>query len=221
MATTKKNTTTAKGSLFAKAAKTATPKTTKAKEEKVRLTLSKEFFSKIEKYETLQNNLKRDKAEADMISDEIKEAGKVEWAKLYKKLGKNPDSVMLESKKGLDTAQAMFCPSDKYITITAERADTLMETYGEDIVETKTTFAFDAAMIEKYGEVISRLIEDSDEIAEADKEKIIKATTTYSIAKGSVDKLDTFAEETGFEIVEVFDEIKPIVSLKVAEVIKG
>jgi hypothetical protein len=38
-------------------------------------------------------------------------------------------------------------------------------------------------MIEKYGEVLSRMIEECAEIAERDREKIIKAVTSYSVAK--------------------------------------
>jgi hypothetical protein len=42
-------------------------------------------------------------------------------------------------------------------------------------------------MIEKYGEVLSRMIEECAEIAERDREKIIKAVTSYSVAKGTID----------------------------------
>ena len=47
----------------------------------------------------------------------------------------------------------------------------LKETYGAEIVEEETTFSFDSTMIEKYGEVLSRLIEECGDIAEKDKEK--------------------------------------------------
>jgi hypothetical protein len=73
-----------------------------------------------------------------MISDELRDLGKTE-CKIIKKNGKNPGSVMLEYiKENDDTAQLMFVPTDKYITITASRAEE-QEAYGEDIVEEKTT----------------------------------------------------------------------------------
>jgi hypothetical protein len=115
-----------------------------------------------------------------------------------------------------DTAQFMFIPMDKYITITSDRAEELQETFGEEIVEEETTFSFDSAMIEKYGEILSRLIEESDEIKDADKEKIIKATTKYSVAKGTIDKFSTYGD-----VVEVMEAVKPVVSLKNVEIIKG
>jgi hypothetical protein len=204
--------------LFAKAKKVAPAKTSKAKDEKVRITIEDEaFFTKIEKLEQLQDTMKVAKAKADMISDELRDLGKTEWAKLYDSTGKNPGSVMLEHVNASDdVAQLMFVPSDKYITISPERAEELQETYGEEIVEEETTFSFDSTMIEKYGEILSRLIEESDEIKESDKEKIIKAVTKYSVAKGTIDKFSTFGD-----VNEVMEDVKPVVSLKNVEIIKG
>jgi len=203
--------------LFAKAKKSAPAKTTKAKDEKVRIAIEDTtFFDKIEKLEVLQDQMKVAKAKADMISDELRDLGKSEWAKLYDQTGKNPGSVMLEQANAEDVAQLMFIPTDKYITITPERAEELQETYGAEIVEEETTFSFDSAMIEKYGEILSRLIEESDEIKDADKEKIIKATTKYSVAKGTIDKFATYGD-----VNEVMDAVKPVVALKNVEIIKG
>ena len=204
--------------LFAKAAKSAPVKTTKAKDEKVRIKIEDpNFFDKIEKLEQLQDTMKVAKAKADMISDELRDLGKTEWAKLYDKTGKNPGSVMLEHVNVTDdVAQLMFVPSDKYITINADRADELREAFGEEIVEEETTFGFDSTMIEKYGEVLSRLIEECGDIAEKDKEKIITATTKFSVAKGTIDKFTTYGD-----VNEVMEAVKPVVSLKNVEIIKG
>ena len=204
-------------SLFAKAKKAAPAKPTKAKDEKVRLVVEDPtFFSKVEKLEALNDQMKAAKAKADMISDELRDVAKTEWLNQYERTNKNPESVMICQSQDDDTAQFMFIPMDKYITITAERAEELQETFGEEIVEEETTFSFDSAMIEKYGEILSRLIEESDEIKDADKEKIIKATTKYSVAKGTIDKFSTYGD-----VVEVMEAVKPVVSLKNVEIIKG
>lgn len=203
--------------LFNKAKKSATPKTTKKEDKKTRITVEDvTFFEKIQTLEMLNDRMKSDKAKADMISDEVREVSKSEWSKLYDKVGKNPGSVMVEAKSGIDTAQVMFIPQDKYISINEEKAEFLIEEFGEEIVEEETTFSFDNAMIEKYGEVLSRLIEESDEIAEADKEKIIKATTKYTVAKGTIDSLTKYGK-----VNEVMEVVKPVVMLKGPEVIKG
>lgn len=203
--------------LFNKARKAA-PKTTKAKAEKVRISVEDpSFFDKVQKLEQLQDQMKSAKAKADMISDELKDLGKDKWADLYVETGKNPGSVMLEQVNDLDdTAQFMFVPTDKYITIREERADELRETYGDDIVEEETTFSFDSKMIEKYGEVLSELIMNSDDIAEADKEKIITATTKFSVAKGTIDNFNKYGD-----VKEVMEAVRPVVALKNVEVING
>ena len=202
--------------LFSKAKSTA-PKTSAKKDEKVRINLNDlDFFNKISTLETIQERMKSDKAQADMIADEIKDLSKEEWVRLYEKTGKNPGSIFVESVQDGQTAQVMFVPSDKYITVTADRADSLIEKYGQDIVEEKTTFSFDNDMIEKYGEILSSMIMNSDEISEDDKERIIKTTTTFSVAKGTIDKMKFFGP-----INEVMDEIKPVISLKNVEVVNG
>ena len=171
--------------LFSKAKKAAPAKKVSAKDKKVRIVVEDpDFFEKVEKLEELQGTLKTAKAKADLISDELKDLAKDKWADLYEETNKNPESVMIvQDNEDGDTAQFMFVPTDKYITINEDRAEELKDTYGDEIVEEKTTFSFDETMIEKYGEVLSELIENSDEIEDKDKEKIIKATTSYSVAK--------------------------------------
>ena len=71
-------------------------------------------------------------------------------------------------------------------------------------------------MVEKYGELLSRLIEESDEIDENDKEKIIKAVTKYSVAKGTIDQLKNLGN-----VSEIMEAVKPVVMLKTPEVIRG
>lgn len=203
--------------LFAKAKKTAPAKTTKAKDSKVRLTVEDaNFFANVQKLEELNDQMKAAKAKADMISDEIRDVAKEAWMEQYDKTGKNPESVMICQENGEDVAQLMFVPSDKYITINEARAEELREMYDEEIVTEETTFGFDAAMIEKYGEILSRLIEESDEIDEKDKEKIITAKTTYSVAKGTIDNFTKYGD-----VREVMEAVKPVVSLKNVEIIKG
>lgn len=204
--------------LFKKAATKATTTTKSTKDEKVRIKIEdSSFFDKIQKLEVLNDQIKIAKAKSDMISDELRDVAKSEWAKLYDKTGKNPGSVMLEHVNANDdTAQLMFIPQDKYITVNAERAEELRETYGDDIVTEETTFGFDASMIEKYGEILSRLIEESDEISARDKEKIITAKTSFTVAKGTIDKLDKYGDVTS-----VMEAVKPVVMLKNIEVVKG
>ena len=200
-------------SLFKKA-KTKQKKETTKNNEKIRVNIDPSNFNKIKKLEELNNNLKRDKAKADLIASELKEIGKDEWVNLIKESKKNPGSFMLVSQNGVETAQVMFLPNDKYIKIDEERAEELSEEYGESIVTEDTSFGFNPSMLEKYGEVISELIENCPDIPEADKEKIIVAKTRWSIAKGTVDTLPTYKD-----VESVITDIQPICALKGPEVI--
>lgn len=177
---------------------------------------SLEFFDKVATLEQLQKNIKRDKVNADVVADQIKDTGKIEWTKIFENSGVNPGSIIVESTKDGKTARVMIAPSDKYLTIDKVRADELTEKYGEDVISEDTTFMLDTEMINKYGEVISGLIENCEEIEDEDREKIIKAVVKYSIKKGTIDKLKQFGN-----VSDVMEQVNPIVAMRDVEVING
>ncbi len=132
----------AKTNLFSKAKKEAVAKAPAA-DSKVRINVNDaSFFDKISKLEKLNDQMKSDKAKADMISDEVRDVARNEWAKLYEKTGKNPESVMIESRVNDDVAQVMFIVQDKYISVDSEKVESLVEEYGDSIVTEATTFSF-------------------------------------------------------------------------------
>ena len=209
-------------SLFKKAKEGAPEKKVNPKLQKLRVRVEEEgFFDKVKRQAWLLEQLKMIKAESDLLADVIKEAGIDEWSKVYEKSGVNPESIMVEAKDGEDTGQFMLLVSDKYIIINQERADYLKETYGEDIVSSKDTYEFDPEMVEKHGETISDLIMGCDAIPAQDKEKIIKATVTNSVAKGTVDKLKIYADKAGCTVGEMVSVVKPVVSAKNVEYIQA
>lgn len=204
--------------IFSRAKRSAPEKTVKTTNEKVKIQIDEsDFFEDVSKLSTLQEEMKRDKAAADIISDKLKNLAKDKWCELYELTGKNPGTITLEGfNDNDDSAEFMFVPSDKYLTIDNKKADELRETYNKDIVSEITTFTFDNEMIDKYGEVLSRLIEESNEIDADDKEKIIKAVTTYSITKGTIDIFPEYGK-----INEMMNVTKPVVSIRNIEVIKA
>jgi len=209
-------------SLFAKAKQAAPEKKVDPKKAKPRVTVNiTGFFDKLKRQAFLKAEIKSYEAESELLDGEIKEIGKAEWSKLYESDGVNPESIMVEAKENNDTAQYMLLVADKYIIINQERADFLKETYGEEIVTTSDKFEFDPKMVEKYGQVISDLIENSNLIAEADKEKIIKATVTNTIAKGTIDKLKIYADKSESTVADMVDIVKPVVSTKNVEYIQA
>ena len=211
-------------SIFKKAKEQAEPKKGKASDEKVRINIENygeagEMFDKISELQDLQKQIKIKQTKADLISDEIKVIGREEWAKLFAKKGDNPGSVMLECVDGLNTAQCMFVPSDKFAgKIDEARSKDLQEKFGEEIVEEKTTYKFNSVMLEKYADIISDLISNSTEISDRDKDDIIEAEVVYSVKKGTLDKLNRIVP-TDSSIKEVMDILNPVVMLRDVEVI--
>ena len=202
--------------LFAGAKKKQPKKAVKATNDKLRIEVDAKYFDKIKEVQKLEATLKAAKAKSEILKDELKEIGKEKWIEnMEENDGANPGSFMLVVESGDETAQVMFLPTDKYIKIDADRAEELIEEYDEDIVTENTTYKFNATQLQKYGSVISGLISESEDIKESDKSKIIEADTAFTVAKGTVNKMKKFGD-----IETIVEEIRPIVMLKGAEVIK-
>ena len=203
--------------LFSKARAKASTTTSKAKDEKIRVEVDNVgFFDMVKEYEQLNDTLKSAQAKADMIHGQLKDIGKEQWIKLYSDTRRNPGSFFVEQRIMDETAHFMFIPTDKYLTVSESRAEELRDLYGEDIVTEETTFEFDSTMIEKYGDVLARLIEECDEIDERDKEKIVKAKVKIGVTKGTIDKMDKYGD-----VEMVVEDVKPVITLKNIEVVKG
>ncbi|CAG7580457.1 MAG: hypothetical protein SLAVMIC_00425 [uncultured marine phage] len=173
-----------------------------------------ELFEMLEEMAEIQKRKKALEAKFGMIADEVKQAGKEEFSKLFEDKGVNPGSFMLEAEnEDGKIAQVMFIAQDKYIKINATQSEELKTEFGEDIVTEDTQYGFSKPMLEKYGQEISEAIMNSD-IPDKDKGKIITASTAYSVAKGTINKLNDYGN------VEVLvEKVKPVVMLKGAEVI--
>jgi len=151
-------------------------------------------------------------AEATILAGEVKERSIKEFTKLYENNGKYPGSFLLKSSgfKGQSDASLMFIPTDKYIKIDEARYNELTEEFGPDIAEEKTVYTMDATLIEQYGELLSEAIQKIKGIPDADKKKLISATTSYNIKKGTISDLTKFPATVG----EMLEEIKPVYQMK-------
>lgn len=152
-------------------------------------------------------------AESAVLGSQVKERSIKEYQVLYEKELKNPGSFLIKADvPGQKPASLMFITADRYITINEERANELRAKYGKIIVEEKTTYNMDTDLVEKYGEVISGLIEKCKSIPDADKEKLISATVKFNVTKGTIADLKT--KYTSHPINEVLEDIKPVYQMK-------
>ena len=185
--------------LFTATTKVATPKKTDKK-----VINAPELDDKIRRYNELKQSIEAATGELKMIEGDIKLRGKELFLKEYLKEKRTPDNFKIQDETG---STCMFILMDKYTTVDENKAEVLRNfdgLLGENVV-----FKFNPELVEKYGEVLSNLIVSSPDIEEADKGQLISGERTYSVAKGSIDRLLQFANPE-----QVLDLINPICSLK-------
>ena len=200
-------------SLFKKAKEKGSEKAEKGTAKEIVVIPDSIFHLNLSRLAELNTKIDEMSAEAAALAGSVKEKCISAFSKLYNDTAKYPGSFIIRSTapKGKNiTASLMFIPTDKYIKIGKERFEELASLFGADIVEETTTYTMDAELIDKYGDTISELIEKCKAIPQADKEKLIKATTAYSVKKGTITKLP----ELPGTISELLEEIKPVYQLK-------
>ena len=202
MADTKKN-------IFGKA-KAKAPVTKKDDKIVVRVD-GKEFAEKLAKFATLKSEIEQLETELAMSQEFVKTACISEFSKLYSEKKVNVGSFNVEAEDG---STVMFLPTKKYIKIDEAQANVLKETYGEGIVEETTTYAFNTDVLTRNMDVISKMIEDSTEISDKDKENLIEAKTAIAVEKDALDKVYTFAKESGNEVSDVITDLQPVFMMK-------
>lgn len=192
--------------LFDKSKATATVK--KAEKHEI-LTISKEFEKSLERMAAIDAKMAELKAEKDILDLDVREAAKGGMINLYNQKKAFPGTLKIIA----GTRSFLFITSDKYITIDEDGAKELIKKYGKEIITENTVFTLDSKLVEKYSQVLSDLIMNSKKILAEDKEELIKSTTTWSIAKGTIEKLrnTTFAK---FNLNKVIEDIRPIFSVK-------
>jgi hypothetical protein len=191
-------TTTSAVNLFATKVK-ETKKTTDKKTVKI-----EKLSSKVKRFLELKADIDNSTAEMKMLEGDIKEAGRETFLKEYKAEKMKPDNFNIQDDTG---AKCMFICMDKYTLVDETKAEMLQAFPG--LLDEKLTFTLDPELVNKYGEVISRLIGNCSEIEAEDKPNLICGEKQYLVKKGSIERLMQYKEmETVFEL------INPICSLK-------
>ena len=201
-----------KANLFAKAKVKAT-KTTAKKNDKLNILIEgAEFDQNLSQIAEIQKQIDLLEAQLSSAQGYVKEKGMEAFLDTYNKTGGYPGSFILSSDS---QASIMFVPSDRYIKCDEDRFNELQEVYGEDVVTEKTEFVLNSALLEKYGEVLSDLIESSCDITDEDKGELIQAKTTYSVSKGAIEKAFTWGKG---KVTDYIRDIQPIFAMKGAKV---
>lgn len=211
-----------KPSLFDKAKKSAPAKSAKKAKDEVVIN-SEKAFKAVKRLEELKKQKAEIEAEEKIVYGTVRTLGVEAFNKKYEDEKKFTDSFQILVTDAADASSVnvktktggfMFAPTDKYIKIDADRAAFLTNKYGEDVVNEETTYKFDNDMLEKYGAIISKLIENSTEIAEADKDKLIKAETSLAVKKGTIKTFRSNDMMRKFPLPELTNDFLPIFQVK-------
>jgi len=163
-----------------------------------------ELGSKIQKYAELKQLIDSATGELKMIEGDIKATGKEMFMAEYLKYKNTPDNFKIKDSTG---NSCMLIVMDKY-TIVDENKAHILGSYDGLLAE-NVVYKFNAELVEKYGQVLSELILNCPNIDDIDKGNLISGEKSYSVAKGSIDRLMQFNDPK-----QVFELINPIVALK-------
>ncbi len=163
---------------------------------------------KLNEYKFLNQQIKALEAKVEAVRNNIIEVSKEKFIELYRDNGRNPKTFILKDGDGC----VMVIPYDAYAKIkTQERADEIIEKYGEEAVNINEKYVFNNDVLERNMDAIRKLIGEAKNISTEDKENLIRVETSYEIKKGFIDNLYRDYEDN---MEEVLDDVKPTIALK-------
>jgi len=160
--------------------------------------------NKIQRYAELKQTIDSATGELKMIEGDIKAVGKDLFMKEYRQQKSTPDNFKIQDETG---NSCMFICMDKYTIVDEAKAGILSNFDG--LLAENVVYKFNAELVEKYGAILSELILNCPDIDDLDKGNLISGEKTFSVAKGSIDRLMQYDSPEA-----VFELINPIVSLK-------
>lgn len=184
-------------------AKSNTKTTKSAKASKPEILLDEKQYEGvsilIDSIERLRQQKKNIETDLKMKENTANEIFKSEWCNLYEKTGVRPESLIFTGEKS--SSKLMFIGTDKYTKIT--NPEEVKELYGEDIIEENVTYSFDSELLMKHYDTIVNLFANCSDIPAEDKVNLIKADQSFTIKKGTIDRLHTIKGAIK-NMVEVF-----------------
>ena len=163
-----------------------------------------ELGNKIQRFAELKQLIDSATGELKMIEGDIKGIGKKLFMSEYAKQRSTPDNFKIQDETG---NSCMFICMDKYTIVDETKAGILANFDG--LLAENVVYKFNADLVEKYGAVLSELILNCSNIDDLDKGNLISGEKTFSVAKGSIDRLMQYANPD-----QVYELINPIVALK-------
>jgi hypothetical protein len=160
--------------------------------------------NKVQRYAELKQAIDSATGELKMIEGDIKSVGKQLFMQEYLSQRSTPDNFKIQDDTG---NTCMFICMDKYTAVDETKANVLGQFDG--LLSENVVYKFNAELVEKYGAILSKLIINCKDIDDIDKGNLISGEKTFSVAKGSIDRLMQYDSPEA-----IYELINPIVSLK-------
>ena len=183
---------------------TATKVKEKASKTDKKVIKAPNLTDKVKRYADLKQQIDAATGELKMIEGDIKAVGKELFMQEYKAQKRTPDNFKIQDETG---SSCMFICMDKYTLVDETKAGILANFDG--LLAENVVYKFNADLVEKYGAILSELIINCPSIDDMDKANLISGEKTFSVAKGSIDRLMQYDSPE-----QVFELINPIVALK-------
>jgi hypothetical protein len=166
------------------------------------------FSTSLDSLVSKKKDMKKLGADLKPLDDLVRKASLNAWIKLIKDGdGDRPISIKVVGENS--TSSITFTSADAYKSVKVEKANTLKEVYGDDVITESDTFSFDPAMLKKYNVLFSKFILQSPDIADEDRSGIIVCDKTYSVTPGIIDRLKELAKATKKDVSDVIADFGP------------
>jgi hypothetical protein len=188
-----------------------TTQTTKSKD-KVKAIVPVDAGGSIARLNSVREQIAQLKAQEALLLDDIKPVAVETFIEQFKERKVRPESFVMQDTDG---AKVLLIVQDKYAKLTDATHQTLKELYPKkigELVQRTTEFKFNQDILDAHGPVITKAISEaiaSMPIPDNDKKKLLKATVTETIKKGTIERLHTYKE-----FPTLFSLIKPTIQFK-------
>ena len=163
-----------------------------------------ELGDKVKQWGQLKAEIDAATAELKMLEGDIKTVGRTLFIDQYRTQKSTPENFVILDDAG---GRAMFILMDKYTCVDEGKAAILGQ--FDNLLNEKVEYKFNPELVDKYGGVLSDLISNSPNIDEEDKGNLISGEKSFSVVKGSIDRLLLYPQPE-----MIFELINPIVALK-------
>lgn len=173
------------------------------------------LYENIKEFRDKQAQISILEAEKDALYAEIESDAKEAFQEHCNSGGK-VDTVVIQAitDRGA-AARVQFIPVDKYTKVDKDKATTLREKYGNDIVTEEDIVTINVNLFKKYEKQFETLLK---KIAPEDADKVFSLKTLYSVTKGTVEKVPDLAKENDETIIETMNSLGVITQLKAPKV---